>query len=68
MSFPFSVSSESVCCLAAAPWELGSKEHAEVVELTSLRSASVLGKRQSWPYQVHLSLMEFRMTLQECDV
>lgn len=55
-------------CPTAACWDPGSKKHARVVELSSLRSTSVLGERQPLPYQLHMLLTEFRKTLQECDV
>lgn len=49
------------CCVvwSAACWDSGSKECAEMLALTSLRSVGVLGK-QPWPYQVHMLFTEIR--------
>lgn len=67
------VSLSVLCCLkchfpAAARWDPGTKKCAEVLELTSLRSTSVLGEKQPLPYQVHMLLIEFRQALRVCDV
>lgn len=65
VGFPFIFVLSEVPLPAAGRWDLGSKEHAEVLELSSPKTTSVLGKKQPWPYQVHMLLMESRKTLWE---
>lgn len=66
------VSLSVLCCLkchcpAAARCDPGSKKRAEVLELTFLRSTSVLGEKQPLPYQVRMLFMERHCKSVMCD-